>query len=713
MALSRLNPINPLRQGFGSPSGAGVGSSASNASPLGLRDSHSGVLRDSHLGAGGSGAGALSTGTSSATGSSLQLSLGMASSPALEFGHCRPPTSLYILGEEKMMKKLAKSDNFPGIEFFSVDYVNHSAIAASFETLFNACLPKDRGAGPSSGAGSNTGASSGVIDSYDVGGTASDNRTGSGASEDLGSSAGASSGLGLGSTTSGSGSGGVGGNTGTQGAQKNIHVAMLDCGWLEQLQSLLQLAGAVVDLLDLQGASCALCLEDGRDSVAQVTSLAQIMLDQEYRTLAGFWSLIHKEWLLFGHPFTHRLGQNQANRGITFSPVFLQFLDAVHQLLLQFPMAFEFNDFFLRFLAFHHLSNRFADFKFDTEADRLAAWFTRPTGFMNTIITNEVSGAPGMSDLGQPTLLPQHEPRQARFSVPIQNGASGTSLSAGASRFGSQTSLMRRDSNSLESEPGGRMEDCFIWNFIRAQHREPSSNLFTLDVWGFFIDDDLATGPVYDLDHFCPSYRKKTNRPYEPVLRQGFNNSHIEHTYAVLGLREGDEAGGWLEAWRQAQFDVLGYSHFGAKPTHQTLGFENDMSVHSRAQMGQQNTPGVLATSVNTSCTLSPSGQLLTVSAPLATSNISTITASATVTTVNTTDIDHTDPPPSQILSHCRTTHINSISGPHEVELKVPNHIESFRLLERDGLETLNMPTTTSFSPSINTSVTALNSSLN
>jgi hypothetical protein len=43
--------------------------------------------------------------------------------------------------------------------------------------------------------------------------------------------------------------------------------------WLQQLQNVMQLSGAVVDLLDVQGSSVVICLEDGWDITAQVKLL--------------------------------------------------------------------------------------------------------------------------------------------------------------------------------------------------------------------------------------------------------------------------------------------------------------------------------------------------------------------------------------------------------------------------------------------------------
>lgn len=44
-----------------------------------------------------------------------------------------------------------------------------------------------------------------------------------------------------------------------------------DSEWLNQLSNILQLAGAVADLLDLQGSSVLVAMENGWDNTIQVT----------------------------------------------------------------------------------------------------------------------------------------------------------------------------------------------------------------------------------------------------------------------------------------------------------------------------------------------------------------------------------------------------------------------------------------------------------
>ena len=72
----------------------------------------------------------------------------------------------------------------------------------------------------------------------------------------------------------------------------------------------------------------------------QVLCVVQVLLDPHYRTVDGFMTLIEKEWLAFGHRFTHRSNQTQANFASGFAPVFLQFLDVIHQVKKFFSFSF-------------------------------------------------------------------------------------------------------------------------------------------------------------------------------------------------------------------------------------------------------------------------------------------------------------------------------------------------------------------------------------
>lgn len=93
--------------------------------------------------------------------------------------------------------------------------------------------------------------------------------------------------------------------------------------------------------------------------------------DVQKKFRSHFQTLIEKEWLGFGHKFSHRIGHGiDKHNDNDRSPVFLQFIDCVWQVTNQFPHSFEFNEYFLTFLLDHLYSCLFGTFLYNSERER-------------------------------------------------------------------------------------------------------------------------------------------------------------------------------------------------------------------------------------------------------------------------------------------------------------------------------------------------------
>uniref|UniRef100_A0A8D3BQ96 phosphatidylinositol-3,5-bisphosphate 3-phosphatase n=1 Tax=Scophthalmus maximus TaxID=52904 RepID=A0A8D3BQ96_SCOMX len=128
--------------------------------------------------------------------------------------------------------------------------------------------------------------------------------------------------------------------------------------WLQHLSLLLKAALLVVNAVDRDQRPVLVHCSDGWDRTPQIVALSKLLLDPYFRTIEGFQVLVETEWLDFGHKFADRCGHGENSEDLNERcPVFLQWLDCVHQLQRQFPCSFEFNEAFLVLHPVCHVRN--------------------------------------------------------------------------------------------------------------------------------------------------------------------------------------------------------------------------------------------------------------------------------------------------------------------------------------------------------------------
>jgi len=142
-------------------------------------------------------------------------------------------------------------------------------------------------------------------------------------------------------------------------------------GWLIAIGLILTGAKTIIEHSLKKGINVLIHCSDGWDRTTQLVSLVQIMLDPYYRTIEGFEVLVEKDWVSFGHMFKTRNGWKSTNsfEEDKRSPIFIQFLDCVHQLVTQYPFEFEFNLRFLTDLAYYSRTGLFGNFLCDNDME--------------------------------------------------------------------------------------------------------------------------------------------------------------------------------------------------------------------------------------------------------------------------------------------------------------------------------------------------------
>uniref|UniRef100_A0A336L0Z1 CSON014244 protein n=1 Tax=Culicoides sonorensis TaxID=179676 RepID=A0A336L0Z1_CULSO len=119
-----------------------------------------------------------------------------------------------------------------------------------------------------------------------------------------------------------------------------------------------------------KGESVVLQEAEGRDMSCIISCLIQLLLDPYFRTINGFQTLIQKDWVSLGHPFSDRFGHVSKKVTTDQGALFLLFLDCTWQLLQQFPDCFEFSETFLTTIWDSVFLPIFDTFQFNCERDR-------------------------------------------------------------------------------------------------------------------------------------------------------------------------------------------------------------------------------------------------------------------------------------------------------------------------------------------------------
>ncbi|XP_047145165.1 myotubularin-related protein 9 isoform X1 [Hydra vulgaris] len=152
-------------------------------------------------------------------------------------------------------------------------------------------------------------------------------------------------------------------------------------GWLSYVQSVLIAASNTARHLHYEASPTLVHGEKGTDCTLLVTSLAQILLDYRCRTVIGLQSLITREWIWAGYPFTERhlkIGVSSFKRKEQ-APVFLMFLDCLHQIMNQYASSFEYTEDMLLLLAEHVYASQYGTFLFNNQLQREQSKVTERT----------------------------------------------------------------------------------------------------------------------------------------------------------------------------------------------------------------------------------------------------------------------------------------------------------------------------------------------
>ena len=167
--------------------------------------------------------------------------------------------------------------------------------------------------------------------------------------------------------------------TGTSSQSQSFDVIsnLINSQWYDTIILILKSGFNIYNSVKKDKNTVLIHCSDGWDRTSQLSTISQILLDNYYRTLEGFIILIEKDWMSFGHQFRYRNGfystkdtPSNICKENQFSPVFIQWLDCVYQLMQQNMDKFQFNENLLTFIAEQVYEGKYGNFLFNNEKER-------------------------------------------------------------------------------------------------------------------------------------------------------------------------------------------------------------------------------------------------------------------------------------------------------------------------------------------------------
>ena len=162
-----------------------------------------------------------------------------------------------------------------------------------------------------------------------------------------------------------------------QSSDFNVISNLFNTFWYDTIILILKSSFNIYNSIEKDKNTVLIHCSDGWDRTSQLSCISQILLDEYYRTIDGFIILIEKDWMSFGHQFRYRNGfysnndtPDSVSKENQFSPVFIQWLDCVYQLMDQNLNKFEFNENLLLFIAEQVYEGTYGNFLYNNEKER-------------------------------------------------------------------------------------------------------------------------------------------------------------------------------------------------------------------------------------------------------------------------------------------------------------------------------------------------------